>query len=60
MACACVVKCSTNGELMNMMIQVMNILNMMGYDIVSYSKIVKIKTRLGYDGPCMVKGKQEA
>jgi len=43
MACACEVNCSTSGELMNMMIQVMDILSMMGYDIVSY----EIKTRPG-------------
>ena len=37
-----------------------SILNM-GHDIVSYDKMVKIKARLGYDGPCArVKGKLEA
>ena len=37
----------------------MSLLNM-GIDIVSYGKMVKIKVRLGYDGPCArVKGKLE-
>ena len=27
------------------------------YDIVSYGRMIKIKTRHGYDGPCKVKEK---
>jgi hypothetical protein len=53
MARACEVKCSISIELMKMMIQVMDSLK--GHEVL-YSKMVKTKASLGYDGLCKSEG----